>query len=114
MTASERMRSTQAWTAGASARRSTTRSPTPAEDGDIASDPTHGWESLTPTELQVVELVASGLTNPQIGERLFISKRTVQTHVAHVFTKLGVSTRAALAADAAGRDQSRQEPIARA
>ncbi len=65
--------------------------------------PTHGWESLTPTELQVVELVTSGLTNPQIGERLFVSKRTVQTHVAHVFTKLGVSTRSELAATAAGR-----------
>ena len=50
--------------------------------------PTHGWDSLTPTELQVVELVAAGLTNPQIGERLFVSKRTVQTHVAHVFPSL--------------------------
>ena len=67
--------------------------------------PLHGWESLTPTELQVVGLVASGLTNPQIGEQLFISKRTVQTHVAHVFTKLGVSTRAALATKATGRDR---------
>jgi DNA-binding CsgD family transcriptional regulator len=60
--------------------------------------PSHGWPSLTPTEAQVVELVAQGLTNPQIGERLFISKRTVQTHLAHVFTKLGVSSRAELAA----------------
>ena len=65
--------------------------------------PTHGWESLTPTELQVVELVAAGLTNPQIGDRLFVSKRTVQAHLAHVFTKLGVSSRAELAAKAAGR-----------
>ena len=65
--------------------------------------PTHGWESLTPTELQVIDLVTAGLTNPQIGERLFVSKRTVQTHVAHVFTKLGVSTRAELAAKATGR-----------
>jgi len=65
--------------------------------------PTHGWASLTPTERQVVELVAEGLTNPQIGERLFISRRTVQTHLAHVFAKLGVSTRAEVAAEAARR-----------
>jgi DNA-binding CsgD family transcriptional regulator len=63
----------------------------------------HGWDSLTPSELQVVELVAEGLTNPQIGERLFISKRTVQSHLAHVFTKLGVTSRVELAANAATR-----------
>jgi ATP/maltotriose-dependent transcriptional regulator MalT len=62
--------------------------------------PSHGWNSLTPTEHQIVELAAQGLTNPQIGDRLFISKRTVQTHLTHVFTKLGVSTRAELAATA--------------
>lgn len=65
--------------------------------------PSHGWNSLTPTELQIVELVAQGLTNPQIGDRLFISRRTVQTHLSHVFTKLGVSTRAELAATATTR-----------
>src|SRR5262245_39186420 len=65
--------------------------------------PSHGWNSLTPTELQIVELVARGLTNPQIGDRLFISRRTVQTHLSHVFTKLGVSTRAELAATATTR-----------
>ena len=59
--------------------------------------PTHGWPSLTPTERKVVALVAEGLTNPQIGQRLFISRRTVQTHLAHVFAKLHVSTRTELA-----------------
>jgi DNA-binding CsgD family transcriptional regulator len=49
----------------------------------------------------VVELVVEGLTNPQIGERLFVSRRTVQTHLAHVFTKLGISSRTQLAAEAA-------------
>lgn len=68
--------------------------------------PTHGWDSLTPTEVQVVELVAEGLTNPQIGEKLFVSARTVQTHLTHVFAKLGVSTRAELAAKAAQRQSS--------
>jgi DNA-binding NarL/FixJ family response regulator len=50
-----------------------------------------------------VDLVVEGLSNPQIGERLFVSPRTVQTHVAHVFTKLGISSRARLAAEAARR-----------
>lgn len=63
--------------------------------------PTSGWASLTPTERTVVDLVAQGLSNPQIGERLFVSRRTVQTHVAHVFTKLDISSRAQLAAEAA-------------
>ncbi|TML91779.1 MAG: LuxR family transcriptional regulator [Actinobacteria bacterium] len=66
--------------------------------------PTHGWDSLTPAELHVADLVAEGLTNPQIGERLFVSRRTVQTHLAHVFTKLGVATRAELAAKVAARE----------
>jgi len=50
-----------------------------------------------------VDLVVEGLSNPQIGERLFVSPRTVQTHVAHVFTKLQVSSRAQLAAEAVRR-----------
>ena len=47
-----------------------------------------------------MELLAQGLTNPQIAERLFISRATVKTHLIHVFNKLGVSTRSQLAADA--------------
>ena len=65
--------------------------------------PASGWDSLTPTELKVVELVAEGLTNPQVGERLFISKRTVGAHLRNVFAKLGVATRAELAAEATKR-----------
>ncbi|MGH9002531.1 MAG: helix-turn-helix domain-containing protein, partial [Acidimicrobiia bacterium] len=56
-----------------------------------------GWDSLTPTELKVAHLAAEGLTNRQIGERLFISRRTVETHLASVYTKLGVNSRAQLA-----------------
>lgn len=62
--------------------------------------PSFGWESLTPTELRVVELVAQGLTNRAIGEQMFISARTVETHVGHLFAKLRVSNRAELAATA--------------
>jgi DNA-binding CsgD family transcriptional regulator len=65
--------------------------------------PSSGWDSLTPMELKVVGLVAEGLTNPQIAEQLFISKRTVSTHLSHVFAKLGVASRAELASLATER-----------
>jgi DNA-binding CsgD family transcriptional regulator len=66
--------------------------------------PSRGWESLTPTELRVVDLVADGLTNPQIGERMFISRGTVKVHLSHIFAKLNMSSRAELAAEAARRE----------
>ena len=69
--------------------------------------PACGWESLTPTELKVIELVAEGLTNPQIGERMFISRGTVKVHLSHIFAKLGTSTRAELAAEASRRTPPR-------
>ena len=62
------------------------------------SRPQFGWRSLTPTERTVADLVTEGLSNPQIGERLYISHRTVQTHLAHIFAKLDISSRAQLAA----------------
>ena len=65
--------------------------------------PPGGWASLTPTEAKVVELVAQGLTNPQVGERMFISPATVKTHLAHIFRKLDVHSRAELSAQAVGR-----------
>jgi predicted ATPase/class 3 adenylate cyclase/DNA-binding CsgD family transcriptional regulator len=68
--------------------------------------PRHGWASLTPTEQQVVALVADGLTNPQIAERLYISRTTVKTHLEHIFTKLDIRTRAELAAETARRSAS--------
>jgi DNA-binding CsgD family transcriptional regulator len=65
--------------------------------------PTAGWDSLTPTEERVVELVVEGMTNPQIAERLFVTRGTVKVHLGHIFAKLGMSTRAELAAHAARR-----------
>jgi ATP/maltotriose-dependent transcriptional regulator MalT len=65
--------------------------------------PATGWESLTETEHRVVDLAAEGLSNPQIGERLFISRRTVQTHLGNIFAKLGLSSRVELAAEVARR-----------
>ncbi|WP_206665896.1 ATP-binding protein [Pedococcus bigeumensis] len=52
--------------------------------------------TLTPQQRQVAELAASGLTNKQIGERLFLSPRTVATHLYEIFPRLGITSRAAL------------------
>jgi len=65
--------------------------------------PRSGWDSITPIEHSVADLVAEGLSNPQIGERLYISSRTVQTHLAHVFAKLDISARAQLAVEVTRR-----------
>ena len=60
--------------------------------------PTTGWESLTATEKAVSRLVAEGLTNGAVARRLYISPHTVNTHLRHVFAKLDVPNRVALAA----------------
>ncbi len=52
--------------------------------------------SLTPQELEVARLAAAGLSNPQIASRLFLSPRTVSSHLYRVFPKLGITSRAAL------------------
>ncbi|OBB99388.1 LuxR C-terminal-related transcriptional regulator [Mycobacterium sp. 852002-40037_SCH5390672] len=62
--------------------------------------PATGWASLTPTERDVVRLVSQGLANNDIATRLFVSPRTVQTHLTHVYTKLGLSSRVQLAQEA--------------
>ncbi len=74
--------------------------------------PAFGWDSLTPTELQVVDLAVTGLTNRQIAERLFVSRRTVATHLEHVFQKLGHGNRVELTADAARRAANHSWPPA--
>jgi DNA-binding CsgD family transcriptional regulator/tetratricopeptide (TPR) repeat protein len=57
-----------------------------------------GGEALTPTEQQVADLVAAGHTNREVAARLFISIRTVETHLAAVYRKVGVRSRSELAA----------------
>jgi DNA-binding CsgD family transcriptional regulator len=63
--------------------------------------PTSGWTSLTPTERDVIRLVREGLANNAIATRLFVSPRTVQTHLTHVYTKLGLTSRVQLVQEAA-------------
>ena len=59
-----------------------------------------GWESLTSAELDVVQLIADGMTNHQIARRLHISARTVQTHVTHILSKLELRSRTQVALEA--------------
>jgi predicted ATPase/DNA-binding CsgD family transcriptional regulator len=68
--------------------------------------PASGWGSVTPTEHQVVALVADGRTNAEIATQLFMSVPTVKSHLTHVFAKLGVSSRSELTAAFVRRDIS--------
>ena len=54
---------------------------------------------LTPTEQRVVELAAGGLANKEIAEALFVSVHTVETHLSHAYSKLGVRSRSQLSRD---------------
>jgi DNA-binding CsgD family transcriptional regulator len=58
---------------------------------------TTGWDSLTDTERAVSQLVAEGLTNAAVARRLYMSPHTVNTHLRHIFVKLAVPNRVALA-----------------
>ncbi|EUA12854.1 bacterial regulatory s, luxR family protein [Mycobacterium kansasii 732] len=60
---------------------------------------------MTPAELDVVGLVTEGLGNKDIAARLFLSPRTVQAHLTHVYTKLGLTSWVQLAQEAARRSQ---------
>jgi len=62
-----------------------------------------GWDSLTPAETKIAALVKGGLSNPEIAARLFLSRRTVATHVSHILKKLDVHSRIDIAREAALR-----------
>jgi DNA-binding CsgD family transcriptional regulator len=64
----------------------------------VTAEPeTNGWAALTTSELPVARLVAEGLTNREVAERLFVSPHTVNSHLRHVFSKLGINSRVELA-----------------
>jgi DNA-binding CsgD family transcriptional regulator len=60
-----------------------------------------GWASLTRAELDVVKLVSENLGDKEVAARLFVSPRTVQAHLTHIFAKLGLSSRVQLAQESA-------------
>ena len=77
------------------------RAPAAADGGTATA--THGWEALTPTERKIVAHVVEGLSNAAIAERLVVSRRTVESHLARIYDKVGVRTRGLLAREASGR-----------
>ena len=86
----------RSWATRSRRRWSATRRGAPSRAS--AAEPDAGAalpDGLTQRELDVLRLLASGRTNRVIGEELFISEKTVASHVSHIFTKLGVGSRAA-------------------
>jgi DNA-binding NarL/FixJ family response regulator len=69
--------------------RAEVRGPASADDSGVGS--------LTKRELEIAELITDRLTNPQIAERLFLSKKTIETHIRNLFVKLGASSRVEVA-----------------
>ena len=73
----------------------------------------HTWntlDGLTPQELQIVQLAASGLSNREIGRRLYLSHRTVESHLYRVFPRLGISSRSQLAGALRGDEFTDKTP----
>ncbi len=70
---------------------------------DHPRPPARGWESITPSEWAIVDLVVRGLTNPQISKQLYVSRHTVDSHLKSVYVKLDMSSRVELAGAVARR-----------
>jgi len=68
--------------------------------------PQHGWASLTETETEIARLAAEGLTNVEIGRRMFVSRSTVKAHLSHIYLKLDLSGRTELAARHSSRGET--------
>ena len=62
----------------------------------LIREPASGVEALTPSEVRVAELAAEGLTNREVAQALFVSEKTVETHLGRVYRKLGIKSRHAL------------------
>lgn len=79
--------------------------------GHTGTHPDHQWPAgLTEREVQVLRLAARGLSNRQIGDALSISAKTADNHVQHIYTKIGVSTRAGAAMFAMQHDLVQTQP----
>jgi DNA-binding CsgD family transcriptional regulator len=68
-----------------------------------------GLESLTGRELQIARLVVDRKTNPEIATELYLSVKTVDTHLRHIFHKMGVSSRVAVARAVERADRTASE-----
>src|SRR4029450_11845257 len=64
----------------------------------LIREPVSGVEALTPSEVRVAELVAEGLTNREVAQALFVSEKTVETHLGRVYRKLDIKSRHAVRA----------------
>jgi DNA-binding CsgD family transcriptional regulator len=64
---------------------------------DVERPDVTAWATLTRAERALAALVARGMTNRQVAERLFISRHTVDAHLRHIFLKLGLNSRVGLA-----------------
>jgi DNA-binding NarL/FixJ family response regulator len=60
---------------------------------EVGPPANHAIESLTPRELEILQLVAEGLSNEEIGKKIFITEKTVKTHLTNIFDKLQVNNR---------------------
>ena len=81
---------------GSSALADRARSELEAAGGRPRRERTTGSDALTPRERQIAELASSGLSNPEIAERLFVTRKTIEAHLRSVFRKLGAASRTEL------------------
>src|SRR5207244_11534530 len=72
---------------------------------------TFGWPSLTESEAGVADLVADGLTNREVANRLFLSTHTVDAHLRHIYRKLGIHSRVELKRVVAKHDVRPLDPL---
>jgi DNA-binding CsgD family transcriptional regulator len=77
----------------------------------LMREPASGVEALTPSEVRVAELAAEGLTNREVAQSLFVSEKTVETHLGRVYRKLGIKSRHALPGALADRQAAATEPV---
>ena len=78
----------------------------------VEARPTFGWDSLSASERRVADLVARGHSNKEIAERLYMSHRTVGSHLYRIFPKLGLRSRVELARLVFERSVSATEMVA--
>ena len=86
-----------AWTAGRPQPATTPSSSTPAGHGASGADPPQAGTASHRPKPHVVALVADGLSNAEIAQRLLMGRATVKTHLTHIFTKTGTENRSQLA-----------------